>query len=173
MLYNSNVLFVPSGFWFNLVDLMFCRIWSMWPLAVAKECGMCLAKFDRLIAGHVVKWFCEMACNQVDGTGEKQAACKNFIWSLILWGTVWTELADGVYLKDGTQVQRPFGVRVPVSTVWLLYLIMAWFLSNVAIHPWLHNFPMDRRLFCKVGKPWAWVAVVGRRCNVGNGYLVW
>ena len=78
---------------------------------------MCLATFDWLIAGHVVKWFCEMACNQVDGTGKKQAACKNFICSLILCGTVWTELADGVCLKDGTQVQSPFGVQVPVSTV--------------------------------------------------------
>ena len=78
---------------------------------------MCLATFDWWIAGHVVKWFWEMACNQVEGTGEKQAACKNFIWSLILCGTVWIELAAGLCLKDGIQVQSPFGVQVPMSTV--------------------------------------------------------
>ena len=48
---------------------------------------------------------------------------------------VWMELAEDVFLKDGMQVQRPFGVRVPVRMVLLLYLIMACVLSKVAIHP--------------------------------------
>ena len=79
------------------------------------------------------------------------------------------EFAAGVCLKVGVQVQSPFGVRVPVSTVLLLYRIMACCLSNVAVQPWSHNFPTDNRLFCKVGKTCAWVAVVGRCCNVGKG----
>ena len=77
--------------------------------------------------------------------------------------------AAGLCLKDGVQVQSPFDVRVPVSTVLLLYRIMACCLLNVAVQPWSHNLPTDNRLFCKVGKTCAWVAVVGRCCNVGKG----
>ena len=79
------------------------------------------------------------------------------------------EFAAGVCLKVGVQVQSPFGVRVPVSTVLLLYRIMACCLSNMAMQPRSHNLPTDSRLFCKVGKTCAWVAVVGRCCNVGKG----
>ena len=64
------------GSGFVLVEQMFCRMRSRWPLLVAGEWGMCLAMLDRVMAGQVRKLLFLMALSQVEATGEKQAACK-------------------------------------------------------------------------------------------------
>ena len=51
------VLVVLSGLasGFGLVEQMFCRMRSRWPLLVAGEWGMCLAMLDLVMAGQVTK----------------------------------------------------------------------------------------------------------------------
>ena len=72
----SFVLWLESGFGtvYTFVDLIFCRIWSRWPFAVATDFGKCLVTLDSLRAGQDEKLLCLMAANQVELTGLKQAA---------------------------------------------------------------------------------------------------
>ena len=74
--------------------------------------GKCLLTLDVLMAGHVLKLLFLMAANQVDLTGLKHAACKNFKWSLMRWRILVIALAWGCVLKDGSNVHRPLGERL-------------------------------------------------------------
>ena len=97
--------------------------------------GKCLFTLDVLMAGHVLKLLFLMAANHVDLTGLKHAPCKNLRWSLMQWRTFIIALICGGVLKEGSNVHRPLGERLPRRTSWPWYWMIAASLVNCAVHP--------------------------------------
>jgi hypothetical protein len=149
-----------------LVERVFLRSWSRWPLIIAEDRGGYLRKLADVNPGRLKRKFLSIALARVDNAGENIAACAKATSSAGVAEPMAALVHSGAMIGTGGGRskfhRRVSGVRRPERTVWSLWHTRTEVASKWIWHPASQSWPMDTREWGpRSGTKWTWRASGG------------
>ena len=150
-----------------MVDCVFFRCWSRWPMAVASDFGRYFFTFSLVSIGHVAKLPCLIASMKVDVDGLKHALWRNStVSAMVPAGSTLLACPGEVGWSVGSLSwtrQRPVRVsRYPVRMVWLCKLTLTCCLVKLTSQSLSQSNATERSGFLNSLKMWPIRACGGR-----------